>query len=132
MPPAAGPARSQWCVSHGLTALMDGRKKHGIALLAAMTHLPHGPRDLPPPYPLHSPHPEALALVVGRARVRSWFRLRHRLEHLDGVARRKGLVLLGAEWEAAEQCGRAAVQSAAGAFNWLDDAYQDLGGEAYV
>ena len=70
MPPAAGPARAQWCVSQGLAALADARRNHGIALCAAMAHLPHGPSDLPRPYPLHSLHPEPLALVVGRARVR--------------------------------------------------------------
>jgi len=132
MPPAAGPARAQWCVSRGLTALADARKKHGIALRAVMAHLPHGPSDLPRQYPLHSLHPELLALVVGRARVRSWFALRRQLDHIDGVARRNGLVMLGTAWEAAEQCGRAAVQAAADGFNWLDDAHKDLGGETRV
>ena len=118
LPPAAGPARTQWCVDQGLSALTDSRKQHGTALRTVMLHLPNGPADLPSPYPLHELHPKSRALVIGRSRVASWFALRRRLP--------------GGGWESAEQPGRAGLQAAADAFNWLDDARQDLGEEALV
>jgi hypothetical protein len=132
LPPAAGPARTQWCVEHGLTSLLDGRRSYGIALGKVITHLPHGAVDLPPTYPLHELHTEEAALKIGRRRVIAWFGLRNRLNDLDESMHRRGLKLFGAEWQAAERASRAALQSTADSFNWLDDARQDLGREQLV
>lgn len=132
MPPAAGPARTRWCVDHGLESLTDATRNYGIALREIMVHLPGGPSDLPPPYPLHLVHTEELALKVGRRRVTAWFKLHNRLDRLDRDTRRKGGVLLDARWHLAEKMSYASLQSAADAFNWLDDACLDLGSEVLV
>lgn len=126
VPPASGPARTQWCAEHGLTALMESRRSYGTALRQVMAHLPNGPRDLPPIYPLHLPHSRESALKVGRTRVRSWFSLRRRLNDLDEDIHMHGLQLFDAEWQAAKKASRAALQNAADSYNWLDDARHDL------
>lgn len=127
LPPAAGPARTQWCVGRGLTSLMDGRRNYGIGLRKVIAHLPNGAIDLPPSYPLHEHHSKDIALDIGRGRVRSWFSLRRRLGDLDERMHGRGLILFDTEWEAAEKACRTALQSAADSFNWLDDARYDLG-----
>jgi hypothetical protein len=132
MPPAAGPARTQWCLEHGLTSLMNSRKNYGIALRKVIAHLPGGTADLPPVYPLHELHTENAALDTGRARVKLWFSLRNRLDKRDEIMRSCGREIFGASWQAAEEACRLALQSAADAFNWLDDARQDLGQEQLV
>lgn len=132
MPPAAGPARTQWCVEQGLESLMNSRKSYGITLRKVIAHLPNGAADLPPTYPLHELHTEEVALKIGRTRVRSWFGLRNRLDELDESMRGCGRRLFGADWQAAEEAIRLALQSAADSFNWLDDACQDLGPEQLV
>jgi hypothetical protein len=125
LPPSAGPARTQWCVDHGLTSLMNGRRSYAIALRGIIRHLPNGLLDLPPIYPLHELHTEEAALDIGRRRVKSWFGLRNRLDSFDECMRRLKSRLLDAQWEAA-------LQNIADSFNWLDDARQDLGQEQLV
>lgn len=132
LPPAAGPARTHWCVEHGLASLMDGRRNYGIGLRKVIAHLPNGAIDLPESYPMHELHTEKVALDIGRRRVRSWFSLRRRLDNADGSMRSQGLRLFGAEWEEAEKASRMGLQSAADSFNWLDDARHDLGPEQPV
>ena len=132
LPPAAGPARTQWCVEQGLKSLMTSRKKYGVALRKVIAHLPNGVADLPPTYPLHELHAETAALDIGRRRVRSWFGLRNQLGNLDERMHSYGLRLFGTEWQAAEKAIREALQGAADSFNWLDDACQDLGKEQLV
>jgi hypothetical protein len=132
VPPAAGPARTQWCVDHGLKSLSDARREYGIAVREVMAHLPGGPRNLPHPYPLHEPHAKESALKIGRRRVKSWFELHNRLDSLDRNMRRKGALIFGTDCHMAEKAARASLQAAADAFNWLDDAYLDLGREILV
>jgi hypothetical protein len=132
LPPAAGPARTQWCVEHGLTSLADSRRNYGIALREVIAHLPNGTADLPLTYPMHERHSKETALNIGRERVSSWFGLRNRLNNLDRSMRGRGLRLFGPEWQKGEKAGRASLQSAADSFNWLDDARHDLDQEALI
>jgi hypothetical protein len=125
MPPAAGPARTDWCLEHGLASLKIARRSYGLALRKVLAHLPHG-LGLPPAYPLHELHSEKAATVIGRERMESWFGVRKRLDVLDEHMRQRNLMLYDAEWQEADKASRTALQSAADGFNWLDDARKDL------
>ena len=126
LPPAAGPARTQWCVEHGLRALAESRKSYGAALRQVISHLPNGPDDLPAGYPLHVLHSRESALKIGRSRVRWWFGLRNQLNILDEKLQTGGMQHFGGVWRAAEKAARSALQGAADSYNWLDDARHDL------
>jgi len=131
MPPAAGPARTDWCLEHGLASLKIARRNYGLALRKVLTHLPDR-LDLPPTYPLHELHSEKAATDIGCGRVESWFGLRKRLDALDESLRQRNLVLYDAEWQVAQKASRTALQSAADSFNWLDDARKDIDHEQLI
>src|SRR2546430_13841667 len=100
MPPAAGPARTEWCVQHGLTSLAESRRSYGITLREVIAHLPNGAHDLPSTYPMHELHSEKIAFDIGRERVSAWFGLRDRLNKIDRSMHGRGLRLFGSEWRA--------------------------------
>src|ERR1700740_1007244 len=99
MPPAAGPARTEWVIERGLMSLREARRSYGSALRTVLAHLPHG-LDLPPAYPLHELHAEEAAIDIGRRRVEAWFSLRKALDTLDKSMRQHDTMLYGEEWEA--------------------------------
>jgi hypothetical protein len=111
---------------------MTSRRKYGEALRKINIHVPGGVSSLPLAYPLHERHDVAVALRVGRMRVRSWFSLRNRLDDLDEEVRKCGSRLLDADWHEAEEAIRLSLKNAAESFNWLDDARQDLGRDQLI
>jgi hypothetical protein len=132
LPPAAGPARFDWCIEHGIVALVGASRSFGACLLCVMTHLPDGPESLPEPYMLEELHSQENALRIGRWRVEQWFGLRRNLDSIDASMQRQGLALFDSGWHKAETLGRAALRSAADAYNWLEDAQLDLGADTYI
>jgi len=131
MPPAAGPARTEWCIERGLTSIKDARRNYGLALRKVLAQLPPG-IDLPSTYPLHELHSEKTAIAIGSGRVEFWFGLRQRLDALHESLRQRNAKLYGAEWQVADKASRSALQSAADGFNWFDDARQDLNLEQLI
>lgn len=126
LPPPDGPARTEFCIVEGGSALRAGLRKYGDALIAVSTHLPGGFADLPPKYPLHEQHPRLLSRQLGRPRVRCWFGLRNRLDDLNDDAKQFGSRYLGNDWAVAEGAARSALKAAVAAFNWFDDVAQEL------
>jgi hypothetical protein len=133
LPPAAGPARISYCLQQGWEAFGKAQKHYGTAMRGVITRLPNGGHGLPPFYPLHELHDEETALAIGRQRVESWFALHKRIHARDRRMRKEiGVGFLGTQWDEVEKHSRAALGKAAEAFNWFDDARQDLGDETLI
>lgn len=133
MPPESGPQRNQECIAQGLVALADSRRKYGQSLIALTGLRANGLVDLPRPYALESPHPQWLIESVGRRRIRQWAAARMKFSRANQSEQFYSQAAAQPRLQGqAATFARAAEQSSADAYNWLDDARVDLGGNTVV
>lgn len=136
IPPPSGPARTRHCLAEGAACLRAAGVGRFDAELSVAVLL-RGARLGRPPSPLGLDAPAEGGLVndAGRDRVRTWFALARGLRRRSagiGGSWPTGRAWLEQDFAAAEAAARRALGQAVDAYNWLDDAWQDLGDEPLI